>query len=204
MVNAIAISYTNPLIQWNRSFITKKCSNSLLQVPPQKVLSASTSSQSHNGRRTSDTDTRPAVQSVCFTSLPKTHICFIHGQKRVSSWWSWGRVDTGRLICAWRMWCIAIQLAQGLPNLIVWCVLLGPIQGLWDSSPGSNYKWAVCICMTSGIWEPLNQSLHMGGSSIPLCRVLLSFTFAPCRKQLCPHPAPAVAPLNLTKLCLSL
>lgn len=47
-------------------------------------------------------------------------------------------------------------------------------RALVNSSPGSNYKWAVCICMTPGIWMPLNQS-HIGYSGCWLSVLLLPF-----------------------------
>lgn len=85
------------------------------------------------------------------------------------SWW-----------CTWQL-LVVPHVTSGLLNLIVWCV---PVvrrhysRALVNSSPGSNYKWAVCICMTPGIGTPLNQS-HIGYSGCRLSVLLPSFASLP-------------------------
>lgn len=83
-------------------------------------------------------------------------------------------------------WCtlqllVVLHVTSGMLNLIVWCV---PVvrrhysRALANSSPGSDYKWAVCICMTPGIWTPLNQS-HIGYSRCWLSALMLPFASLP-------------------------
>lgn len=59
---------------------------------------------------------------------------------------------------------------------------------LVNGSPGSNYKWAVYICMTPGIWTTLNQS-HIVYSDCWLSDLLLPLV-------LLSHPPFTISPLS--------
>lgn len=113
-------------------------------------------------------------ENLCRTNT-KAHLTHIRAPKTQISYrqtracysrqgWKTDTVSQ-RWWCTWQL-LVVLHVTYGLLNLIVWCV---PVvrrhysRALVNSSPGSNYKWAVCICMTPGIWAPLNQS-HTGYS----------------------------------------
>lgn len=106
----------------------------------------------------------------------------------------------------WHTWqlLVVLHVTSGLFNLIVWCV---PVvrrhysRALVNSSPGSNYKWAVCICMTPGIWMPLNQS-NIGYSGCWLSALLLpSASLPPSLRHLCLCSLSLSCFLSVSALC---
>lgn len=92
--------------------------------------------------------------------------------------------------CTWQL-LVVLHVTLGLFNLIVWCVPVARqhnSRALVNGSPGSNYKWAVYICMTPGIWTTLNQS-HIGYSGCWLSDLLLPLL-------LLSHPPFTISPLS--------
>jgi len=136
---------------------------------------------------------------------PKTQI-YCRQTRACSGRQGW-KTDTVSLgwWCTWQL-LVVVHVTLGLLNLIVWCV---PVvirhysRALVDSNPGRNYKWAVCICMTPGIWEALNQS-HVDYTG---CRLLvLWFSFASllsCPQYFCLYWISVMFPVFLLSVSFS-